>query len=455
MKPKNNWKFKINSKFIVLVFILLAYLLLTKTEFISGNEKSRYATIESLVERSTFVIDNSTFIDTNDKALINGHFYSDKPALLSIIGAGVYFVLYNIFGLSLKSNMNLVVLIINFLLVSLPTIVTLYLFYKILAYLKIREKYQHILVLSLGLATLALPYALVFGNHIASANLSFFAFYLIAKNKFIKLKKFEFCLVGLFLGLSFAIDIVSGGIFLAAFSVYNIFNLFKSQKDKLLFYFFGALLPIILYAYLSISISGDLLPASMHPEFWDYPGSTFSKENLTGFAAHDSLKSLLIYAFHELIGYRGLFSYTPLLLLPLYFLIKSSINKKHQFSKEALMIIVSIIIIISFYTFTDKEFGGYSYGMRYFVAFTPLLFFFTAFYFKGDISRKKMKLYFILAFASLFIALVGAYNPWADSFGYPAFFNQPIPFLNNLRFIIEDVLNALSPQLLSYIKELI
>jgi hypothetical protein len=81
----------------------------------SANDASRLATIESLVDRGTLIIDDSMFVrvphdliarygapyvpdednallrdGTWDKLWIGGHYYSDKPPVLSILMAGVY-----------------------------------------------------------------------------------------------------------------------------------------------------------------------------------------------------------------------------------------------------------------------------------------------------------------------------------------------------------------------------
>ena len=54
------------------------------------NDESRMATIQSLVESKTLVIDHSDFAATGDKVFVAGHFYSDKPPLPAILGAITY-----------------------------------------------------------------------------------------------------------------------------------------------------------------------------------------------------------------------------------------------------------------------------------------------------------------------------------------------------------------------------
>lgn len=448
-------KFSLTRK-TVLIIVFIVYLLLTKSSVGSGNEKSRYATIESLVERCTLIIDNSSFLDTNDKVLIKDHFYSDKPIGLSLLASGFYFIIYHVFGLSFSNDLAIVVYLLNIILMVLPTIIMLFFFYRLLDNVNIKEKYQHIVVLTLAFGTFVFPYSLVFNNHIVTANLCLIAFYFMVKMRDKELPNWNYYVIGLLLGSAFSFDIVVGGVFLIIFSLGTIIDEMKKRRIKnLIFFGLGAILPIIILLGVNYYLAGDFLPMTMHPEFWNYPGSDFSEENLTGVTSHTSFSSIMTYAFHSLLGYRGLFSYTPILLISLYYLIRVCTNTKHKFFKEGFMILTGIIITVLFYIVSSNNYGGYNYGMRWFVGLTPLLFFFCALLFRKKPSRIMTNIYYILAFISLFIALVGVYNPWADCWGYKIFFYQPIPFLNNLRFLVEDLIKILFPTGLDTIKNLV
>lgn len=85
---------------IVVVFTLVGSLFIHSRAY-SSNDASRLATIESLVERGTWAIDASPFA-TVDRIKVGEHFYSDKPPILSLAGAGVYSILHNVFGLTLQ-----------------------------------------------------------------------------------------------------------------------------------------------------------------------------------------------------------------------------------------------------------------------------------------------------------------------------------------------------------------
>ena len=78
--------------------------ILTAQPLQSANDRSRWETVWSLVERGTFQIDE---IDarpgwsTIDKVRHNGHFYSSKPPWQSLLVAGVYWVVKQVTGWSL------------------------------------------------------------------------------------------------------------------------------------------------------------------------------------------------------------------------------------------------------------------------------------------------------------------------------------------------------------------
>ena len=88
----------------------------------SANDRSRWCTVWSLVERNTFQIDEINAKPewaTIDKVRYKDHFYSTKPPLLSVAVAGVYKVLKVAFGLDMLEETQLtcqsILLIVNWL----------------------------------------------------------------------------------------------------------------------------------------------------------------------------------------------------------------------------------------------------------------------------------------------------------------------------------------------------
>ena len=75
----------------LLFYILLAVTIIGSSAILvkknctqAGNETSRLAVIQSVVDNGTFDITHSMF-KTTDKALLNGKYYGDKPPLLTFL----------------------------------------------------------------------------------------------------------------------------------------------------------------------------------------------------------------------------------------------------------------------------------------------------------------------------------------------------------------------------------
>lgn len=80
--------------------------------FLSANDRSRWATVRSLVDHNTFAIDEvieDHYWDSIDKVYHLGpdgkyHYYSSKPPLMSVVLAGEYWVIKNTIGLKIAEH---------------------------------------------------------------------------------------------------------------------------------------------------------------------------------------------------------------------------------------------------------------------------------------------------------------------------------------------------------------
>jgi len=111
-----------------------------------------------------------------------------------------------------------------------------------------------------------------------------------------------------------------------------------------------------------------------------------------------------------LLGKDGIFLYNPLLLLSLL-IIFNIINKKHIFWKEAVSITLGTVIILGYYIIFSNNYGGRAYGIRWFITFIPLLFYFCSFIFTKKF-RRYIPFFYILLPISLVFSLFGVIDPW-------------------------------------------
>jgi len=392
----------------------------------ANNDASRLATIESLVDFQTFIIDNSRFIWTVDKYFYQGHFYSDKPPILSIYSSFFYAVLKTV-GISFGSQFMLAISLLTILVVGASTAIGMVYFYKTLKLLEIEENWIDILLIVLGTGTLLLPYSTVFSNHVVSASLLMAGFYYLLRVK----EGVKYSLLsGMLISLAGSIDIA---VFIfIPFVAVNFFN--KPLKSKIVFALACALV-LIIYFQLNVYTSGSLLPPSMNKPLWDYPGSQFDSNSLSGLASHPTSLSLFNYAFHMIVGNRGLISYTPILGFSIFGFIKLLSYREFKFRQEYLLIILASSAYVLMYIFRSNNYSGYSYGVRWYANLMFLLCLPLAEVSEEVKSSKRVRQAFIIiGCLSIFISFVGVIHPWVavDE-------AHPSSFLNAFGYIFKPI----------------
>lgn len=418
------------KKQILIILIILVIFIVTKPYNCGVNDGSRMATIESLVNRHTFIINNSNY-NTIDKIFHDGHFYSTKPPVLTIIGAAIFWFLKNIFGLSLQGEgvSSLAQYIITLIIVGGSFIALLYTFFKSLHFFNLNENTKYILTFLLGFGTYIFSYLGTLNNHIPTTAAVFISFYYLLKIKFNKPNiANNLFLCGLFLGLAAVLDLASMTFIWIIFYFIYFFKTLKNKRN-LIYLIIGWTLPIFLHLILNLQITGDLLPPYLHKEWYYYPGSFWNKPS--------AKQSKLLYFFHITFGHNGLFIYSPALLISTWQLIKIIRNKLYNFYQESILIASIICASIILVTFCTYDYGGNAYAMRWFMAFIPLLFFFNVFYF---IEKNKFSLLFqTLAILSIVLAIIGIIEPWSARVSITLIKNEysmQFPLLSNLLKLI-------------------
>lgn len=402
----------INSKeFIIFIFSFFLIAVFMHPRLIDPAA-SRVAMIRAIVEHRTLVIDSVQDVYITDKIYKNGHFYSDKPPLPSLAGALIYFILYHIFHLKFS---YLVYYLFSLIITGLSFALLLTLFYKLLGWFKIDEKYKILFTFSLGFATLLFPYSSGFSNHPISALLVFLSFYYLLRiNPVLKyginpaLKKRFIFLSGLFASLAVATEFFQGLIFATTSFIYLLLN---KESRKIFYYYILGILPIaLLYIIYNLQVTGNILPPYLNLTLYQYPDSYWLKP--AGVDAFNHPK--LLYLFNILVGSQGIFLYSPILLFGVWGLIKTVLDKKNVLKKEAILILSTLIIIIAFLVIATSNYSGASYGFRWFIICYPCLFFFVI-ALANNIQNKRFAFYFFLIlFLSFLFAYMGLLTIYID-----------------------------------------
>ena len=365
---------------VVIAFFLFLLLFLTNTEALSWNDKSRFSTIQNLVENKNFVINGAYYEKhTFDKVKIGGLFYSDKPPLLSVIASVPYFIL-DFISIKFDAHPKIATYTTNIFVMLLPYLFfCLFLYRYINNYTQLTKQKKILLSLALGVGTSMFAFATVMNNHIPAAVLvGFCSLYLFFTRKYNILG-----LIFTAFAFSLATFIDLGVVFIAVpFSIFMLVQLIKQNNTKkavfikILAYTIFALIPLVLHYFINSSITGDFWPASMHPEFFQYSNSPFTDVSLlTGVnLAVGSFGEYIRYAYHLTFGYRGFLLHDPLFVVGLIIALYYIITKKGKKRAYALTFLFSFIALFIYYSLFGKNAGGVSYSVRWFVIALPLIF---------------------------------------------------------------------------------
>jgi len=406
---------KIFFTFFIIYFILI--------HWTGWNEYSSFALIKSVFDEGKFQIDNY-FNYTVDRSYYNGHYYSNKAPGLSFISAPIYttwkFIYKNLLFSSSYSinnssiyyetinnqkvilyieNFNVFDLISQFLLTAftspLYSALLILLIYKFSKFFIKKENQRLIPVIIFSSGTLILPYAVVFFTHNISlffVSLSFFILFISLR---IKTCNKKIILAGLLAGLSFFIDNLS---IIILFSLVIYLILFK-KKIFLISFLLGAFLGILPQLLYNFAIFGN--PLEFTYKYLDlsiWSTTDFVKEkNTLGFSLFPNpyvILELLIYPF------RGLFFYSPILLIALI----GFFNKKTNYKNELIFILISVVLLIYVVSGFWAWWGGAGlFGPRYLIFIMPFLLLPLIF----SIKKINLKILKILIVISILINLSG------------------------------------------------
>lgn len=397
--------FKSNK--LMLILIILAVVSICP-RVNSWNDASRMATIQSLVEKHSFIIDESVFVNTGDKVFVNGHFYSDKLAVASVLGAIVYLPLYHL-GIKLDYGWNLAYYLITLLTVKIFWILGLMAFYCALGLSDINDRHRLWLTIALSIASLYFTWSATFNNHLIAASCLIIGFYFLLKAKQSNFIRRYLFYAGSFLSLAGSVDVPTA-VFYVGFSFY--ISTIPSLRREILFYFLPILFTACFVIFINYYISGSVIPVNLNKSYFEYQGSPWieSEFPLAGTTINKGW-FLLYYSFNALLGTRGFLLYNPILFIALPFLVRE-IKYKRAFMREALVVGIGSLIITLYYFLFSQNYGGWSYSFRWFVPMLPLLFFFMYSFF-GFLNFKLRKVFIVLFCISMIISGIGLINPWS------------------------------------------
>ena len=342
----------------------------------SANDRSRWATVWSLVERGTYQIDEIDAAPgwgTIDKVRHEGHFYSTKPPLQSTLVAGVYWCVKQITGWNLTDHTaevsRIILLLVNWLPRLLSLIVT-----AMLVERYARRDFGKLFVLAVASwGTLLGPFTSSLNNHSPAAICVVLAMYPLLRviSDGDQRKRF-FALSGFFSAATFTLEIPAALLVV----VFGALLLKANPKRTLTVFVPAALIPVIAFVALNCVVTGSLSP------FYSSYGSdkyVYEHEGIPSYWSNPqgldrNLDSPLMYFVHCTIGHHGLLSLTPVWLLTLIGWLGW---RRWPECRQRTMLLVGAgltAVVFGFYLTRTQNYnyGGNSVALRWMLWLVPL-----------------------------------------------------------------------------------
>jgi hypothetical protein len=351
------------------------------------NDAGRLATVESLVDDHTWQIDNSIFtsygegirpevwgpigpspLGAIDKALIRGHYYSDKPPVTAFLMAAVYQVLQWLTGLTARDSPNAFCYWLTLTSSGFAYVISVWCVYRVGCLLALPLRTSLLITASFGLATLAPAYARqVNASIVLLAIAAVLLLVLLHGSESGRLLSWKWSMVaGGLAGFGYSTDNGSGLILLVCTALW-VFHNAGYRINALIWFGIGAFPWLLGHHALNYRIGGTLAPIGTVPEYFQWPNSPFSEKNLTGVGSgHESLGAFLSYAARFLFGNKGFLYHNPELFLaiPAFFgLVRTSRGTRGLLLAYGAWAVGTWLL----YAVKSKDFAGYTVSIRWMV----------------------------------------------------------------------------------------
>ena len=323
----------------------------------SGNETSRFATVQAVAEQNTFAIENTVFgtVDKVKKKTGGGHTYSDKPPFLSFaVGVALKPVQY-MTKWTFRNDRKKLVYLVNLVVGGGVNILIFWWLFNMFRRVR-RGTLEAKFLLALGsvAGSWLLSYSVVLNNHTPAALCVLGAY--VALWKFSRRPTFRAAaLAGLACGILGALEIPGGVIFsLALVPALVISSPPEKRADHLL-----AAVCAVTFSALCVFTLNYVAYRNPLPLYLGQGGS---------YQPGVHSKSFFGYAAECLFTCRGIFSYQPFLLLafPALWFCRKQLRAADR------VMFAATLVFAAFYVIMTNEFGGWAYGFRYLIPVIPV-----------------------------------------------------------------------------------
>lgn len=396
----------------------------------SWNDGCRLAPVETLVDYHTFAIDRSIFVQvpqprqpgeptpyppsddnlmkngTLDKLYIEGHFYSDKPPVLSVLLAGVYQLWQWLGGPTARERPDLFCYLMTVFSSGIGYVLALVCTYRTCALLGLPFRARLLLAASLALSTFALTYTRHVNSHVLLLGVtSALMMIVVSLTNGVTFRRL--LILGTLGGFAYALDLGIGPVLLLCLAA---LVLYRRPSLTTLAVLSLAVVPwLAAHHGLNYAIGGTFKPANAYAEYHEWPGCPFEAKDLTGGWNH-SAEHFIVYSAALLFGKRGFVGHN----LPVFLSMVAVGVLLRRRSKEMPELLFALALSAGtwlMYAAFSTNYSGACCSIRWFV---PLLS--PAFYFLAVLLRDYPTYRWDFAVLSIWGAILGAimwwHGPW-------------------------------------------
>jgi hypothetical protein len=400
------------------------------TNMISDDEQGRLATIQAVVEHHSLQIQQSSFA-TRDTVIVRGRdgqtrWYSDQSPVMAVLLSGPYWVMHRA-GITFERNPVVAEYLLTLLGVTLPMAFAAGLLYRMARIFELPRPLRAGLALAVVIGSGWISYGTVLSAPAAAAALVVMGAASLVQASFSKKRGAAVAWVaagGLCTALAATYDLTA--LAFLVFLLLVIWGYRWSRATRLAAsgaYIAAAVAPLLLYAALNRSITGDLLPGFLHSEP-AFHGNVVETSTLSpalsrwtdaedeppGFwhsAGRDSISFLRAF-----VGGHGLLTHFPVLILGMWGV--GTILRRHWPTSTKGMVcatvLASLAIVIG-YTLQHADWNDAMFANRWFLVFLPLTLFWAGAWLRRKHHPGTWVAAALLWGFSALIALIGATDP--------------------------------------------
>lgn len=371
---------------VVLASVYILWAVLQAQPLQSANDRSRWATVWSLVERGTYAIDEidadprwSTIDKVRHRASEKEpyHFYSSKPPLFPTMVAGLYWVQKHVLGYDLRQDTTAVTRITLVIVNALPMILALFALRRCLLRLRVSRATLLIVLVAAGFGSMLNPFLTTLNNHTPGAVCLLLS--LVAMIGILGPHRSDgkqFAALGFFAASTCCFELPA-----ALFGLLSFFVALAVHWNRTFrWYVPAAIVPLAAFFISNLIVTGGIKPFYAYygtekyvyvhegvPSYWSSP---------KGIDAND--ESPAVYLFHCVLGHHGILSLTPVFLLTLvgWYLCLHR-KQKHEVHIVGLLGMgVSAVVLLFYLSRTQNyNYGGNSSALRWMLWLTPFWWF--------------------------------------------------------------------------------